>query len=125
MATHHDTATSAPNDEQTRGDFSSSQQKETEPYHDASNPHVQTTDPEKSSANELNGDTRALNSDDESAPKGGDDAEKKPVNPWMDPSQFPDGGAKAWLTVAGAAACLFVSFGWINAIGVFQAYYQT
>lgn len=35
------------------------------------------------------------------------------VNP-MHPSQFPDGGRKAWTTVAGAWCCLFVSFGWIN-----------
>ena len=53
------------------------------------------------------------------------DEEKKPVNPMMDPSQFPDGGAKAWLTVAGASACMFVSFGWINCVGIFQNYYQT
>ena len=46
-------------------------------------------------------------------------------NPWSDPSSFPDGGKTAWLTVAGASACLFVSFGWINCIGVFQDYYQT
>ena len=52
-------------------------------------------------------------------------AEKPPMNPWMDPKAFPDGGATAWLTVAGASACLFVSFGWINCIGVFQDYYQT
>lgn len=51
--------------------------------------------------------------------------EKPPVNPWMDPKSFPDGGAKAWLTVAGGSACLFVSFGWVNCIGVFQNYYQT
>ena len=51
--------------------------------------------------------------------------EKPPVNPWMDPNSFPDGGAKAWLTVAGASACLFVSFGWVNCVGVFQDYYQT
>lgn len=43
----------------------------------------------------------------------------------MDPSQFPDGGMKAWLTVIGSFCCLFVSFGWINSIGVFQQYYQT
>jgi MFS family permease len=43
----------------------------------------------------------------------------------MDPSQFPDGGTKAWLTVVGSFCCLFVSFGWINSIGVFQQYYQT
>lgn len=46
--------------------------------------------------------------------------ESPPVNPWADPSSFPDGGAKAWLTVAGSACCLFVSFGWINCVGVFQ-----
>ena len=50
---------------------------------------------------------------------------KPAVNPWMDPQAFPEGGAKAWLTVAGASACLFVSFGWINCVGVFQEYYQT
>jgi hypothetical protein len=57
-----------------------------------------------------------------------EDLEKKPaapVNPWSDPSQFPDGGAQAWLTVSGAAACLFCSFGWINCVGIFQDYYQT
>lgn len=63
------------------------------------------------------------------------------VNP-MDPSQFPDGGAKAWTVVFGAACGLVVSFGWINCqfstscdkrnsnsvslgIGVFQEYYET
>ena len=35
------------------------------------------------------------------------------ANPW-DPSQFPDGGAAAWLVVAGAFCCVFCSFGWIN-----------
>lgn len=47
---------------------------------------------------------------------------EKPVN---NPSNFPEGGAKAWLTVAGASACLFVSFGWVNCIGIFQEYYQS
>ncbi|EXK24170.1 hypothetical protein FOMG_19091 [Fusarium oxysporum f. sp. melonis 26406] len=37
--------------------------------------------------------------------------------------RFPDGGVQAWLTVAGSSACLFVSFGWVNCIGVFQDYY--
>ncbi|KAK0640233.1 Aspyridones efflux protein apdF [Lasiodiplodia hormozganensis] len=46
-----------------------------------------------------------------------------PVNPW-DPSAFPDGGAEAWLAVLGCFCALFVSFGWIGAIGVFQEYYQ-
>ena len=52
-------------------------------------------------------------------------AEKPPANAWMDPDSFPEGGAKAWLTVAGASACLFVSFGWVNCVGIFQDYYQT
>jgi hypothetical protein len=55
----------------------------------------------------------------------GEQGKKQVVNPWMDPGSFPDGGAKAWFTVAGASACLFVSFGWINCIGIFQDYYQT
>ncbi|KIX05494.1 uncharacterized protein Z518_06366 [Rhinocladiella mackenziei CBS 650.93] len=49
---------------------------------------------------------------------------KAPYNPWMDPASFPDGGLRAWLTVAGASACFFVSWGWINCIGVFQDYYM-
>jgi hypothetical protein len=36
---------------------------------------------------------------------------KAPYNPWADPASFPDGGLRAWLTVAGAAACFFVSWG--------------
>ena len=48
----------------------------------------------------------------------------KPLSP-MDPRSFPDGGLQAWLTVSGGFACLFCSFGWINAIGVFQTYYET
>lgn len=39
-------------------------------------------------------------------------------------SEFPEGGFHAWLTVAGASACLFVSFGWVNCVGIFQEYYQ-
>jgi MFS family permease len=36
----------------------------------------------------------------------------------------PDGGLTAWLSVAGGWCCLFVSFGWITCIGVFQAHYE-
>jgi MFS family permease len=52
------------------------------------------------------------------------DAEKPPLNP-MDPASFPDGGTRAWLTVWGSLAILIASFGWINAIGIFQEYYET
>lgn len=41
------------------------------------------------------------------------------------PEDFPDGGAKAWLVILGGWCCLFVSFGWITSIGVFQDYYQS
>ncbi|KAI9697881.1 MAG: hypothetical protein M1820_007668 [Bogoriella megaspora] len=55
--------------------------------------------------------------------KGGLAAPAPP--PALNPADFPEGGAKAWLVVAGGWCCLFVSFGWINCIGVFQDYYQT
>jgi MFS family permease len=42
----------------------------------------------------------------------------------VNPADFPDGGLEAWLVVLGGWCCLFVSFGWINCIGVFQNYYQ-
>lgn len=30
------------------------------------------------------------------------------------PDSYPEGGRKAWLTVAGSFAIMFVTFGWIN-----------
>jgi len=50
-------------------------------------------------------------------------ADASPVNPWH-PSQFPDGGKAAYLTLLGGFCCLFCSFGWLNCVGVFQNYYQ-
>lgn len=38
--------------------------------------------------------------------------------------EAPEGGLRAWLTVAGSAAALFVTFGWVNCIGLFQAQYE-
>ena len=46
----------------------------------------------------------------------------KPTN---ESDAYPEGGAKAWLAVSGASACLFVSFGWVNVAGFFQEYYIT
>jgi hypothetical protein len=73
---------------------------------------------------EANLDTREHSETDKSSLEQSpqDAAELKPANAWADPSSFPDGGAKAWLTVAAASACFFVSWGWINCIGVFQDY---
>ncbi|PGH32708.1 hypothetical protein GX50_04490 [[Emmonsia] crescens] len=47
-----------------------------------------------------------------------------PENPVIAPSAFPDGGVEAWTVVFGGFCALFVSFGWITCIGVFQDYYQ-
>ncbi|KAL7417054.1 major facilitator superfamily domain-containing protein [Mrakia frigida] len=38
---------------------------------------------------------------------------------------FPDGGVRAWFVVAGALHMTFATFGFTNAWGVFQAYYET
>ncbi|OQE38577.1 hypothetical protein PENCOP_c008G05037 [Penicillium coprophilum] len=35
-----------------------------------------------------------------------------------------DQGLRAWTVVFGAWCCLFCAFGWVNAIGIFQEYYQ-
>ncbi|KAK2784632.1 hypothetical protein FQN53_008350 [Emmonsiellopsis sp. PD_33] len=67
-------------------------------------------DPEKS----LNGEKDA---------EMGQPTQAPPSNP-MDPSSFPDGGLEAWTVVFGGFCALFVSFGWINCIGIFQDYYQ-
>lgn len=40
------------------------------------------------------------------------------------PADFPDGGFEAWLVILGGWCGLFVSFGWITSIGVFQDYYE-
>lgn len=40
-------------------------------------------------------------------------------------SDVPEGGTKAYLAVVGAFAGMFVSFGWVNCIALFQAEYQT
>jgi MFS family permease len=42
----------------------------------------------------------------------------------VNPRDFPDGGREAYLVLLGGWCCLFVSFGWINVIGIFQEYYQ-
>lgn len=36
----------------------------------------------------------------------------------------PEGGTKAWLSLIGAFCAMFVSFGWVNCIALFQAEYE-
>ncbi|KAK0463531.1 MFS general substrate transporter [Desarmillaria tabescens] len=47
-----------------------------------------------------------------------------PITTAMGGSDFPDGGLKAWLVVFGGMCCTFTTFGYVNAWGVFQEYYQ-
>ncbi|KAF8753498.1 Monocarboxylate [Rhizoctonia solani] len=49
-------------------------------------------------------------------------AEKKPEAPAKD--EFPDGGLRAWMVVAGSMCVTFGTFGFVNAWGVFQSYYH-
>lgn len=39
------------------------------------------------------------------------------------PPSFPEGGRDAWLTLIGAWAVMFVTFGYMNAFGVYESYY--
>ncbi|EXF75530.1 major facilitator superfamily transporter [Colletotrichum fioriniae PJ7] len=59
------------------------------------------------------------------APAGGDGPAPPAAGPppGMNPADFPDGGAQAWLVVFGGWCALFCTFGLINCVGVFQAYY--
>ncbi|KAF7524802.1 hypothetical protein G7054_g11291 [Neopestalotiopsis clavispora] len=57
--------------------------------------------------------------------KGGAVPQTKPVGapPGFAPSDFPDGGLDAWLTVFGGFMALFCTFGLVNCVGVFLSYY--
>lgn len=43
----------------------------------------------------------------------------------QDLHEFPEGGRKPYLAVVGAFTGMFVSFGWVNCIALFQAEYET
>lgn len=57
-------------------------------------------------------------------PKAADATPSTPAPQLGTHGDFPEGGTRAWLTVSGASACLFVSFGWVNCAGIFQQHYQ-
>ena len=108
---HHDKETAAPY-----------------PYHTAAHRQAEADtypDPENTVEAELEKDEEAAAGgvvpalkEGEAAPAG---APKFP--PGMAPSDFPDGGAEAWLVVLGGFFALFCTFGLINCVGVFLQYY--
>ncbi|PAV14623.1 MFS general substrate transporter [Pyrrhoderma noxium] len=53
---------------------------------------------------------------------GSQEEVQSPPKPTPGPT-FPDGGTRAWMTVAGCFLLSFTSYGQLNAFGVFQAYY--
>jgi hypothetical protein len=46
----------------------------------------------------------------------------EPSSPTAPPT-FPEGGRDGWLTLTGAWAVMFVTFGYMNAFGVYESYY--
>ncbi|KAF4629728.1 hypothetical protein G7Y89_g8415 [Cudoniella acicularis] len=59
--------------------------------------------------------------DSQDIPESLPEIESKPD----DMPEAPEGGTKAWLCLLGASTALFVSFGWVNCIALFQAEYET
>ncbi|KAJ6593393.1 major facilitator superfamily domain-containing protein [Mycena capillaripes] len=45
-----------------------------------------------------------------------------PLDIWS--AEYPDGGTRAWLVVFGSVCTTFSTFGYVNAWGVFQSYYE-
>ncbi|KAG9604618.1 monocarboxylate permease-like protein, partial [Aureobasidium melanogenum] len=72
---------------------------------------------------------------DSALENGTNDFEKAPGGPSVSsgpqepepqpPTEAPDGGSKAYLSLLGGSLGLFISFGWVNCIAVFQAEYET
>ncbi|KAJ5379884.1 MFS transporter asaE [Penicillium cataractarum] len=76
---------------------------------------IRTADPVETEKHVVNGEPLSENSEG---------VTPAPAGP-PGPGPPPDGGAEAWMSVLGAFCGLFVSFGWINCIGVFQTYYES
>jgi hypothetical protein len=51
------------------------------------------------------------------------DAMPKVISDTSELPDVPEGGTKAYLAVLGAFTGMFVSFGWVNCIALFQAEY--
>ncbi|KAI1086281.1 MFS general substrate transporter [Rostrohypoxylon terebratum] len=68
-------------------------------------------------------DVHQQNQQHQQSPEPHHNDEEPPPN--LHPLPPLDTSPRGWLAVCGGFACLFVSFGWITCIGVFQAYYTT
>lgn len=53
-----------------------------------------------------------------------DDSSSSPKDEQAPEDEVPEGGTKAWLSLIGASCAMFVSFGWVNCIALFQAEYE-
>ncbi|KAI0641337.1 MFS general substrate transporter [Trametes meyenii] len=62
---------------------------------------------------------------EKNAPHADADAEKGAPTVSSEDSECPDGGLKAWLVVLGVSCGVCATFGFVNAWGIFQAYYET
>lgn len=67
------------------------------------------------------GDERRLSSP--SAPDSTKEEAAAAVDGPQDEDDFPDGGLRAWLVVAGGASIFFCCLGFGNSFGTFEAYY--
>lgn len=65
-------------------------------------------------------------SDKDAAPSLDDPpVEEKPVEQLPPHMVFPEGGFRAWSVALGTGGVLFCTFGYANAFGVYQEYYET
>lgn len=82
---------------------------------------MQTTSAAESSAQDRIGTTRASEKGAletiPSAASVGNDTTKQPQVTAPGASPFPDGGARAWLTVLGTWCVMTSTFGWIQSVG--------
>ncbi|KAJ4163178.1 hypothetical protein LMH87_004922 [Akanthomyces muscarius] len=53
-----------------------------------------------------------------------DNSSSSPKDEQAPEDEAPEGGTKAWLSLIGASCAMFVSFGWVNCIALFQAEYE-
>jgi hypothetical protein len=114
----------------------SDEKRDVAPYHDSTEPngivqrhsidHVRSpqeqTDAEMYPENEA--DAEADLAKEADLEKGAQKPAAPPAGPpGFNPADFPDGGLEAWTVVFGGWCGLFATFGFINCIGVFEAYY--